>query len=339
MRVRSRRFVALAVSVAVVAMAAPVSARQHDARAERERVRRERAEVAAELDVLQAESAEVEQALAALNERVAHEQAALASAEQAVATARRAAADAAAKEAATAAEIDRRRIAMRDAAVDEFMRGGSTELEGLLDADTANMREIMSMRALHDAVTSSAADAADALEAAREDFEVARQQAEEATAAAERARTAVEQRLTQVRDARAQQSSFATDLDQRIESRLSEAANLQTLDREIAARIVREQEALARQASGIRRSGSNTVTRSGNVPLATVRGITVHADIADELEALLEASDSAGLTLGGGGYRDSSDQQRLREQNCPDPDSSPAASCRPPTARPGQSMH
>ncbi|MBI3257760.1 MAG: D-alanyl-D-alanine carboxypeptidase family protein, partial [Actinobacteria bacterium] len=46
-----------------------------------------------------------------------------------------------------------------------------------------------------------------------------------------------------------------------------------------------------------------------------------------------------GIVLGGGGYRSSSDQQRLREAHCPDPVSSPASSCSPPTARPGMSQH
>ena len=339
MRVPGWRSLALVAVTAVLAVSAPATAAGGDARAERERVRRERAQVAAKLDVLRAESSEVEEALAALDARVAHEEAALASAEQAVAVARQEEAAAAANEAATAAEIDELEGAMRDAAVQEFMSGGTGDLARIIDTDSLDLRQLSSMRVLQDAVNTNAADAADALEAAREDFDLARQRAEEAATAAEEARAAVEERLGEVRDARSQQSSFASDLDQRIEARLAEAANLEMLDRDLAGRIVREQQALAQRTSGISRSGSGSVRRSGNVPLRTVRGITVHADIADELEALLEASDGAGLSLGGGGYRDSSQQQRLREQNCPDPESSPASSCRPPTARPGQSMH
>ena len=334
-----RRTAAFVVMALVAAIGAPALADTGDARAERERVRRERAAVAADLDVLRAESAEVDEALAAMNARVAHEEAALASAEQAVNVARQAATDAATREAATAAEIDRLEAAMRDAAVDEFIRGGSSDLESLIDAETADLRAIASMKVLQATVTSSAADAADALEAAREDFDVARQRAEEAAVAAEQARAAVEERLGQVRDARAQQSSFASQLDQRIESRLAEAANLQALDSELAARIVREQAALASRTAGVARSPIRSGGTRGNVPLATVRGITVHADIADELQAMLEAADADRLSFGGGGYRDSEQQQRLREQNCPDPERSPASSCRPPTARPGQSMH
>jgi LAS superfamily LD-carboxypeptidase LdcB len=71
----------------------------------------------------------------------------------------------------------------------------------------------------------------------------------------------------------------------------------------------------------------------------TVRGITVAESIGDNLRSLLEAADGAGLSLGGGGYRSPSEQQRLREAHCPDPQRSPPSSCHPPTARPGSSMH
>jgi len=77
----------------------------------------------------------------------------------------------------------------------------------------------------------------------------------------------------------------------------------------------------------------------GNVPLRNVRGIWVHESLADQLELLLSAAAADGFSLSGGGYRDPAQQQRLREANCPDPNNSPASSCRPPTARPGQSMH
>ena len=75
---------------------------------------------------------------------------------------------------------------------------------------------------------------------------------------------------------------------------------------------------------------------SGN--LVNVRGIVVDATIADSLNALLEAAEADGIVLGGGGYRDPAAQRRLRRQNCPSANS-PASSCRPPTAKPGQSLH
>ncbi len=77
--------------------------------------------------------------------------------------------------------------------------------------------------------------------------------------------------------------------------------------------------------------------------LSTVRGITVSSSIAGQLASLLSASDSAGLQLGGGGYRSSDQQIQTRRANCGSSNyniyEEPASSCSPPTAKPGSSMH
>ena len=77
--------------------------------------------------------------------------------------------------------------------------------------------------------------------------------------------------------------------------------------------------------------------------MRTVRGITVHASIADNVAALVDAAAADGLQLAGGGFRDSSSQVALRRSNCGSSQyaiyQAPASSCRPPTARPGASMH
>lgn len=336
-RVSRLPLVALIIT-AVVSTSAPAVA-GGDARSERERVRRERAQVAAELDVLRASGTEVEQALDALDDRAALEAAALASAEQALHVAREQAAAAGRREADTAGQIAALEDAVRDAAIADYITGGSRgTLDAFLEADDVDFRELMTMRVLREAVTLRVADVTDELNAAREDHAIARRVAEKAAAEARAARTAADERLLQVRDARAQQAAFASELDHRIEARLAEAANLESVDRDLAARIAREEAELARRAPRVGRSPA-TGRGPGRVPLVTVRGITVHADIAENLRDLLAAADADDLSFGGGGYRDPADQQRLREAHCPDPESSPAASCHPPTARPGQSMH
>jgi hypothetical protein len=79
---------------------------------------------------------------------------------------------------------------------------------------------------------------------------------------------------------------------------------------------------------------------AGAVPLATVRGITVHSSIAGQLESLLATAQADGLTLTGSGYRSTQRQIELRQVNgCPDIYESPASACATPTARPGTSMH
>jgi LAS superfamily LD-carboxypeptidase LdcB len=80
-----------------------------------------------------------------------------------------------------------------------------------------------------------------------------------------------------------------------------------------------------------------------SVPLRTVRGITVHADIAGALDAMLGAAAAGGVVLGGHGYRDPAAQVALRRAHCGPSTYAiyemPASQCRPPTAIPGSSMH
>ncbi len=77
--------------------------------------------------------------------------------------------------------------------------------------------------------------------------------------------------------------------------------------------------------------------------LTTVRGITVASSIAGQLASLLSASDGAGLSLSGGGYRSSQQQIQTRMNNCGTSNYAiyemPSSQCSPPTAKPGASMH
>lgn len=81
----------------------------------------------------------------------------------------------------------------------------------------------------------------------------------------------------------------------------------------------------------------------GPVELAEVRGITVHAAIAGDLETLVAAAEADGLRLSGWGYRSADRQIELRRQHCGTSQyaiyEAPSSSCSPPTARPGTSMH
>ena len=78
-------------------------------------------------------------------------------------------------------------------------------------------------------------------------------------------------------------------------------------------------------------------------PLRTVRGITVHAAIADDVEALLVAAEADGIDLSGWGYRSTERQIDLRIAHCGPTEYDiwyrPASLCRPPTAVPGRSLH
>jgi LAS superfamily LD-carboxypeptidase LdcB len=79
-------------------------------------------------------------------------------------------------------------------------------------------------------------------------------------------------------------------------------------------------------------------------PLRTVQGFTVHAGIADDVDAMLTAARSAGITFGGSAYRSTERQIQLRIQNCGGNTyyniwQKPASACSPPTAVPGRSLH
>jgi hypothetical protein len=80
-----------------------------------------------------------------------------------------------------------------------------------------------------------------------------------------------------------------------------------------------------------------------DVDLVSVEGIVVNTGIADQVARLVASARRAGFRLAGGGYRSADEQVALRRQNCGTSPyaiyEAPAASCSPPTARPGSSNH
>ena len=340
-------WVAVAIAVPAVLVSSGVGAgADHNPRHSREEVRRRQAELAGELDVLRADGAEVAGALDALNANVAGQARLLDDARRQVAAAEQALAEARAAEEATQEQIALLQRHLQELAVDSFMGGGpSVGVETVLGAsDPVTATRSETMLGL---VVSDATDVADELRAAEQDLEVARRQAEDATAQAEARRDEATGRLAELQAARDAQAAFAVELEGRIEARLSEAAGLQRIDQQLATRIANDEAELARRARAV--AGTRGTTRApaprnggGGGPvgsLVSVGGITVAASIAENLAALLDAARADGINFGGGGYRDPSDQERLRRQNCAAPVNWPASSCSPPTARPGQSMH
>ena len=308
-------------------------------RAERERVRRERAQVAAELDALRATDRQVEAALDALEANVAQEQARLADARQAADQAAAEAAAALAAEQRTAEEIAVLEQRMTDAAVQAYMRAGTPTGDPILSS--ADPNEAVVREALIDQTSVSAADVRDQMRALHEDLGVLRAAADQAAERAAAHRDEVTQRVASLEQAERQQRAVVAEIDGRIEAALAESAALAQTDQRLAKQIADEQARWVARTRAVARSstGGAVFVSGGRVPLATVRGITVHRDIADNLEALLAAAEADGIVFGGGGYRDPEDQWRLRRAHCPNPSSSPPSACRPPTARPGQSMH
>lgn len=355
---------ALSLAAALCAlMAAPAGAAESkDARSERERVRRQRADLTSSVDALKASDVEVNRALDALEGQAKAEEARLAAARQAAEAAAQQAEVARRRQQQAEESVARMRAAVRDFAVEAYVNPAASRYVALLSSRSVN--ELARKQALLEAGTTHGREALDGLKAARDDLASQRDAAELAAARASERRREVGSKAQQVAAARDKQASFADSVEERLNAKLAEADSLAALDANLSAEITRREAAVAarvrattaaraaptgpgsaRVASGAPgRSGAPTPAGvRGGVKLATVRGITVAAEIADNLERLLAAAEADGIVLGGSGYRDSSGQVALRRSNCGSSTYAtyemPASQCSPPTAKPGSSMH
>jgi len=88
-------------------------------------------------------------------------------------------------------------------------------------------------------------------------------------------------------------------------------------------------------------SAKEVIARVGEIE--TVRGIEVHASIAEQLRAMINAAENDGIMLTGAGWRSTEYQIQLRMQNCGSTDylifDAPSEACWPATARPASSRH
>lgn len=353
---RRRRLLAALVAVAALVPAGSVVADDQldDIRSQREEVRRQAAELAGEIDVIEATDAEVSAALDALEANVRAEQARLDEAQRAVEAAEAEVVEARAREVQAQAEIDALRSSMAEAAVEAYVRPPEQDtLQVMLSGELGDAAE---RQALLDVRASNTADLLEQYRAAQEDLALARQAAVDAAARAAEQRGVVEEQLVAVQSARDEQAAVAAQVQLQLDQALQRARQLseqeasldqQEAQREAELEAQREAERLARiqrqleQASA--RQGPVDVPSYGTIDLVSVGGIVVNSQIASQLQAMLQAAAADGIVLTGGGYRDSSQQIALRRAHCGTSDyaiyqMSPSA-CRPPTARPGQSLH
>lgn len=366
--------VAVAVAVSLLPSAnTPVSARRADDGAslsklqrERERIRREKAAKAGQVDALRATDAEVAEALAALSANVSAEKDRLEEAQRAVerAEAERKAAEEA--QAEKQRELDELTAEMKRSAVEAYVRmGSSSDVLSTLGEEDVNdavkKRTLLSMRANENI------DLVERYRSVQEDLEIERARAEAAGRRAAEQKAAVEERMEELDRAYRAQQEFAAQVEQRLESALAEAQALESLDAGLSRRISARQAEIAKAAQraaeaarraqasqpssgGGRRSGGGGGGGGGTPPgivgsgeIVSVGGIRVHRSIAANVQALLAAAAADGIHLSGGGYRDPAGQIAVRRNNCGTSHYAiyemPASSCRPPTARPGMSMH
>jgi hypothetical protein len=342
----ARSFSVLAVGAVALVAVLPGAGASADTAADQREVKRQRAEVASQVDTLQATDAQLDAALADLQANVRATQSAMSDAQARMDAATERAEQAERDAEATRIEIEELRAEVVSAAVDAYVDPVGDKALDVFREDSAG--DASAKQALIDATSGAKLDVVDEYRAAQQVLEDKQAEAEEARAEASAERDVLADQKSGYDAALAQQQAVADDVSARINDKLAESQALASLDSSLAAQIAQEQAALARRlaasrpVSGGGGGGGTTpvITRPG---LSTVGGITVATSIAGRLSSLLSAASAAGFDLGGSGYRDSSGQIALRRQNCGTSDYAvyqmPPEQCSPPTALPGRSKH
>jgi LAS superfamily LD-carboxypeptidase LdcB len=344
----------------------------------RAQVRSQQARQAGQVNALKATDAEVSAALAALNANVNAQQDRVEEAERAVSQAERDQANAEAAQTQAQAELDQLRADLKRSAVEAFVSMGSAQTMSTVGVgdvnDAVNKRAILSVqqnesmdlaeryRSVQEDLAIQQAAAAEAADRARtQRGEVAKRLDELSDAAAEQQAFAdqVDQRIEAALAEAESLAAIDSQLSSSIASKQAEIARAVAAQRAAEAPRAAQREAQRKSAlvrpgggggggGGARGGGGGggggvppAITGSGEI--VSVGGIRVHQSIAGNLQSLLSAAAADGIQFSGGGYRDPAGQIAVRRSNCGTSDYAiyqmPASSCRPPTARPGQSMH
>lgn len=346
------RALVLLVCAVLLASTAGVGDTQTNAEIERIREERRSAEAAAtakaaEVNVADAELEEVAAALAAVNSSVNSQQGRVDNAERQLTDAqvtRDNAITAVTEGEALIAALEERLAAQ---AISSFVNQNETSTV-IVESDDPNLG--LRMQTLIDEVTQSGVDLVDTLRAAREDLEVERGIAEQAAIDAELLSVDLVNELVTLEESQHVQTLLTTAAEERFNALLAEQASLDALGVELAAEEQQAQADLAAELA--RQAPAPTTGGGGSTPTSPVdssdivnvgNGIWVHSSIADNIRRLLADAAAAGVPLAGGGYRDPAGQIAVRMNNCGTSNYAiyemPASSCRPPTARPGTSMH
>lgn len=342
-----------------------------DPRAKRDKIRKEKARKAAELDALQSDAAQVEQALTDLENYVSSQEGELTAARAAEAEAADRVAEAQAEVQAMEQKIAILEGAVKKTALQAFTHGAGGSVFETLVSGTPD--DVLQSQVMFDLAAGDVTDALDELASAHRELKAAQDKAQKASERAEKHRLAVEGKIADLKDARIKQQALGDSIDARIDDTLLEAANLEQIDKKLSGEIAARELALAARvqkakdeaaakaerdgagtgSSGSSDSGSDDSGNNDNftpppIPepvngLVTINGITVDASIGPAVAQLVEWASQQGINLTGGGFRRPQDQIAVRRANCGpsayDIWQKPSSQCRPPAARPGKSMH
>lgn len=331
-------------------------------------VRNQKSSQAGKVNALRADESEVNAALTALNNQVSAQQSRVEEAERAVEAAEAELASAQEAQVAKQAELDELTKQLKDVAVTAYINAEDNLLTGAIG--TGDVNEAVHKRTLLSLQSTDSISLTDRIRSAQEDLAIETDRAAEAEAEAQKQRGEVQSRMDELAKAQSEQQEFANQVEARLESALAEAASLEALDAELSQSITAKQAEIARNLAAQRRaeeerarqraaanrtstqsSGSSGSRSSGGTPppivgsgdIVSVNGIQVHRSIAANVSSLLAAAAADGIHLSGGGYRSSAGQIQTRRNNCGSSHYAiyemPSSQCRPPTARPGSSMH
>ena len=331
---------------------------------QREQVRSAKAKKATEVDALTATDTQVKQALSDLDANISGQTSMLEDAQRATAAAVAEETDAKTRETNAATELSTLHTTIKSQAVAAYVSSPPDETFTVLSASSAT--EASSRNTLVELQARRNLDVVERYRSVQQDLSIAKSAAVDAHQRADKHRVEVSDRLDKLQAAQKEQEQFAGKVEARIESSLSEAASLAEVDGALAGQITQTQASIAAEltaqraasqrraaAVGVRVSSSSSTSgpnrpapnfaNAGGNGIVSVGGIRVDNSIAGNLQALLSAAAAAGITFGGGGFRDPAQQIALRQAHCGSSNYSvydaPATSCSPPTARPGQSMH
>ena len=314
---------------------------------ERDRIRSQKAKAAVKVSALKSSKSKVAASLAALNSNVRITSVALDKAQRSAKRARSELAGAKARLQELEARLAVLRAGRIRAALDAYAEPGGGQFDSFLDSASAS--ESGRREAIAAIARRSQADLVDELNALEEDYGIERAIAERARQRAESVQAAVAGKLTDYQAARIEQRKYADSVEARLERELEEAASLSGLDLKLSRQLIAQNDQLTLQlaSAGAGARGSGKFNTALNSPSTAVggdtHGIRVASSIRGRLASMLAAAQRDGVYLTGGGYRSSASQVALRRAHCGSSTfaiyQQRSSSCRPPTARPGNSMH
>jgi septal ring factor EnvC (AmiA/AmiB activator) len=341
-----------------------------DPQAARARTKQRRNEVGGQISSLRASDDQVRSALAALDGKLMQANNALDAATTMLAQAQ---ADVAAAEAAESTAKDRADEALREVkkmAIEAYVNPPANGLAIVLASGSiGEARERQSMLEIR---AKARTEVLRRRRRAVANLKAKHRTAEAAVAASQAAADSQLEAVAELESTRGAHVQLVAEVDQRLNAALGEAAGLAAIDDQLAQQITAQQEQLRAEAAAREATAARAARRAAAVappsksrppkstPTTTpphvtppslytiddmnlVHGIYVNKLIATNFGHLWDAASAAGLSLGGGGFRDSAAQIATRRNNCGTSDYAiyvmPASQCSPPTARPGTSMH